>query len=185
MMAPMPAPPIIIVAEPDPIISSVLRVEFSDLDFAVLMASSGLEAEEFAAHAIASMVVLDVGSLRLAGYNACARIRRRSGYAGRPIVLTSRDVSERMQAAAETAGATVLLPKPYSVSGLLSAVTPHLQPGDPLLTHRASRLRLAQEWTAGPAAPMQAGRDSALTRNGLLLPIVRSAGVRIPMHRKT
>nr|WP_294503650.1 response regulator [uncultured Rhodopila sp.] len=181
----MSAPPIIILAEPDPIISSVLRVEFSELDFAVLMATTARDAEEYAAHAVASLVVLDVGSLRLAGYNACARIRRRSGYAGRPIVLTSHDVSERMQAAAATAGANVLLPKPYSVNDLLAALTPHLPPGDPLLTHRASKLAMAQEWTAAPSPSVQAGRDSKLTRNGLLLPIVRSAGVKLPLYRKT
>jgi DNA-binding response OmpR family regulator len=181
----MHAPPIIILAEPDPIIGSVLRVEFSELDFAVLMAATAAEAEDYAAHAVASLVVLDVGSLKLAGYNACARIRRRDGYAGRPIVLTSHDVSERMQAAAETAGANVLLPKPYSVSGLLAALTPHLPPGDPLLTHRAGRLAMAQEWTPPPSPSVQAGRDSRLTRNGLLLPIVRSAGVKVPLYRKT
>nr|WP_294554295.1 response regulator [uncultured Rhodopila sp.] len=181
----MSAPPIIILAEPDPIISSVLRVEFSELDFAVLMAATAADAEEYAARAVANLVVLDVGSLRLAGYNACARIRRRGGYATRPIVLTSHDVSERMRAAAETAGANVLLPKPYSVRDLLAALTPHLPPGDPLLTHRASKLALAQEWTASPSPATHAGRDSKLTRNGLLLPIVRSAGVKIPLHRKT
>ncbi len=57
----MSAPPIIILAEPDPIISSVLRVEFSELDFAVLMATTAGDAEEYAAHAVASLVVLDVG----------------------------------------------------------------------------------------------------------------------------
>ncbi len=82
-------------------------------------------------------------------------------------------------------GRTCLLPKPYSVSGLLAAVTPHLQPGDPLLTHRASKLAMAQEWSAAPSPSVQAGRDSALTRNGLLLPIVRSAGMKIPLYRKT
>jgi len=181
----MSAPPVIIVAEPDPLISSVLRVEFTEMDFAVLMAATAPEAEEYAAHAIASLVVLDVGALGLAGYGACVRIRRRIGYADRPIVLTSGDVSDRTGAAAKIAGATILLPKPYSVSDLLTAVTPYLRAGDPLLTHRATRPGVGQEWTAAPAPVVKAGRDSTLTRNGLLLPIVRSAGVRIPLHRKT
>src|SRR5690242_17280377 len=96
------APPIIIVAEPDPILSSVLRVEFSGQYFAVLMASNARDAEAYAAQAVAHLVVLDVGVLGLAGYEACARIRHRDGYANRPIVLTSSTVSDRMQAAAET-----------------------------------------------------------------------------------
>ena len=179
----MSAPPIIIVAEPDPLVSSVLRVELSDGDFAVLMAATASEAEEYATHAVANLVVMDVSVRRLDGYTACARIRRRSGYAGRPIILTSVDVSEPMQKAATTAGATALLPKPYSVSDLFTALAPHLPPGDPLLTHRASRFSLAQEWTRSPTAEVRAGRDSALSRNGLLLPIVRKAGVKIPYYR--
>jgi DNA-binding response OmpR family regulator len=180
----MPAPPIIIIAEPDPIISSILRVEFTQLDFAVLIAASAGETETYAAQAVASLVVLDVGVLRLAGYSACARIRRRMGYAERPIVLTSSNVSSQMQAAAATAGATALLSKPYSLSDLFNAVTPHLPAGDPLLTYRARRLGIGQEWKRPSAQAVQAGRDSALTRNGLLLPIVRSAGVQIPVYRK-
>jgi len=179
----MSAPPIIIVAEPDPLVSSVLRVELSEGDFAVLMAATAAEAEAFAALAVANLVVMDVSVRRLAGYSACARIRRRNGYATKPIVLTSVDVSEPMQQAAATAGANVLLPKPYSVGDLFAALTPHLNPGDPLLTHRASRFSLAQEWGRSPTPAVRAGRDSALTRNGLLLPIVRSAGVRIPFLR--
>jgi DNA-binding response OmpR family regulator len=179
------APPIIIVAEPDPIISSVLRVEFSEQDFAVLMAATAREAEGYAAQAAAHLVVLDVGVLGLAGYEACARIRHRDGYANRPIVLTSSTVSARTQAAAETAGATALLAKPYSVSDLFTTITPFIPAGDPLLTHRPRRAGVAQEWTSAPIPGLHAGRDSALTRNGLLLPIVRSAGVRIPLYRKT
>jgi DNA-binding response OmpR family regulator len=179
----MSAPPIIIVAEPDPLVSSVLRVELSDGNFAVLMAATAAEAEEYAAHAVANLVVMDVSVRKLAAYSACARIRRRTGYTKRPIVLTSVDVSEPMRLAAATAGATVLLPKPYSVSDLFAALASHVPPGDPLLTHRASRFSLAQEWTKGPVQEVRAGRDSTLTRNGLLLPIVRSAGVKIPYFR--
>ncbi len=156
----MSAPPIIIVAEPDPLLSSVLRVELSEGDFAVLMAATAADAEEYAAHAVANLVVLDVSVRRLAAYSACARIRRRSGYATRPIVLTSVDVSEPMQLAARTAGATALLRKPYSVCDLFATLAPHLPAGDPLLTHRAIRFSLAQEWARPPAPEARAGRDS-------------------------
>ncbi|PPQ30389.1 response regulator [Rhodopila globiformis] len=177
------APPIIIVAEPDPILSNVLRVQFSEQDFAVLMATNARDAEDYAAQAVAHLVVLDVGLLRVAGYEACARIRHRDGYGSRPIVLTSGTISERTQAAAETAGATALLAKPYSVSDLFAAITPYVPLGDPLLTHRPRRAGVAQEWTAGPLPAPRAGCDSALTRNGLLLPIVRSAGAGVPLLR--
>jgi len=181
----MSTPPIIIIAEPDPMISSVLRVEFTHADFAVLLAASGQEAEEYAAHAVAHLIVLDA-RLQLAAYEACARIRRRQGYAGRPIVLTANEPSPRIRAAAGAAGATVVLPKPYSVSDLFSAIRPFLPPDDLLFTHRAKGpgMSAPKEWVRGQPTTSQSGNDSALTRNGLLLPIVRGKGVSIPLIRK-
>ena len=55
----MSTPPIVIIAEPDPMISSVLRVEFTHLDFAVFLAASGREADDYAAHTVAHLVVID------------------------------------------------------------------------------------------------------------------------------
>ena|ERR1700761_8767756 len=183
----MPTPPVIIIAEPDPMISSVLRVEFSHGDFAVLLATTGQEAEDYAAHTVAHLVILDT-VLHLAAFDACARIRRRQGYAGRPIVLTTKAKSPMIKEAAEKAGATLLLPKPYSVNDLFSAIRPFVQPNDPLLTHRAPARGMAEhkEWKGAAAVfDWQSGRNSALTRNGQLLPIVRGKGVSIPLIRKS
>jgi twitching motility two-component system response regulator PilG len=181
----MSIPPIIIIAEPDPIISSVLRVEFTHLDFAVLLADSGPVAEAFAAHTVAHLIVLDA-KLYLGAYDACARIRRRPGYAKRPIVLTTNDPSPRIRAAAETAGATVVLAKPYSVDDLFGAVRPFIPPGDLLLTHRGHGGDMAErrEWGPMPPPVPRSGGNSALTRNGQLLPIVRRQGVAVPIYRK-
>jgi twitching motility two-component system response regulator PilG len=181
----MSTPPIVIIAEPDPMIRSVLRVEFTRGDFAVFLASSGPEAEDFAAHTVAHLVVIDA-KLKLGGYEACARIRHREGYAERPIVLTANEPSERIRAAASAAGATVVLAKPYSVTDLFSAIRPFLQPDDLLFTHRAepSGVRASQEWIRGGNPTWHAGDKSALTRNGLLMPIVRGKGVSIPLIRK-
>jgi len=178
------APPVIIVAEPDPILGNVLRVEFSEQNFAVLMAATAQDAEDYAAHTVAHLVVLDVGTWGLAGYEACARIRHRDGYANRPIVLTSGTVFDRMQAAAETAGATALLARPYSVSDLFTTIAPHIPAGDPLALHLPRRVGMAQDWTTAPLPALQAGWDSALTRNGRLLRIVRGPGVKIPLYGK-
>jgi DNA-binding response OmpR family regulator len=184
MLLRMPAPPIVIIAEPDPRISSILRVEFSHWDFAVFLASSGLEAEEYAAHAVAQLIVLDT-KLHLGAYDACARIRRRAGYATKPIVLTANEISPTLKMVAAKVGATVLLPKPYSVAGLFGAIRPFLSSNDLLLTHRARGpgMSQAREWMPAPPPNMRSGGDSALTRNAQLLPIVRSQGVAIPLVR--
>jgi DNA-binding response OmpR family regulator len=182
----MSTPPIVIIAKPDPMISSVLRVEFTHWDFAVFLAASGKEAEDYAAQTVAHLIILDT-RLHLGAYDACARIRRRPGYAKRPIVLTTQDMSPTIKAVAERAGATVLLSKPYSVSGLFSAIRPFLSPEDPLLTHRAQAPGMAapKEWKPMPAMDWHAGANSTLTRNGKFLPIVRGKGVSIPLIRKS
>jgi DNA-binding response OmpR family regulator len=181
----MSTPPIVIIAEPDPMISSVLRVEFTHWDFAVFLAASGQEADNYAAQTVAHLVVIDV-RLQMDAYEACARIRRRQGYAVRPIVLTANDESPRVRAAAHKAGATVLLPKPYSVADLVRVVRPFVAADDPLFTYRAQASGMAEpkEWTRAPTLTWQSSGNSALARNGLLLPIVRGKGARIPLVRK-
>jgi CheY-like chemotaxis protein len=180
----MSTPPVIIIAEPDPMISSVLRVEFSHLGFAVLLASSGQEAEDYASHTVAHLVVLDT-RLHLGAYDACVRIRRRQGYATRPIVLTTHEPSKIVDAVANKAGATVVLPKPYSLGDLFSAIEPFVPSDDLLLTHRAQGggLHAPKQWGPTPPPIPKSGGNSALTRNGQLLPIVRANSVRVPLFR--
>jgi DNA-binding response OmpR family regulator len=184
----MSTPPIVIIAEPMAMISDVLRVEFSCRGFAVLLAASAKEAEQYAAQALADLVVLDVTAMKLAGYAACARIRRHTGYADRPIVMTASQISPQDTAAAQTAGATVLLAKPYSMSDLISAVSPHLAANDPLLTHPPNRVGMAEtarEWAPRPTQSWHFGADSGLARNGSVLTVVRGVGKTIPLMRTT
>jgi DNA-binding response OmpR family regulator len=180
----MAAVPIIIVADPDPMVSNALRVELTGENCAVLLASTSQEAEEYASQAVAELIVLDVTRLKLSGYAACARIRRQPGYAARPIVLTASWVQPRDAKAAQQAGATLLLPKPYSVSGLADAVTPFLPQNDPLRAHLPRQPHKAQiDWTKEPNPQWRFSPDSGLSRNGIVLPVVSGKGVRIPLIR--
>ncbi len=181
----MSTPPIIIIAEPDPMISSVLRVEFTHLDFAVLLAASGKEVEDYAAQVVAHLIILDT-KLHLGAYDACARIRRRPGYADRPIVLTTNKNTEAVQAAADQAGATVVLAKPYSFADLFKVLEPSLPADDLLFTQRTRTTGMSapKEWPLSPPLTWQAGGNNAeLARNAQLLPIVRGKGVKIPLYR--
>src|SRR6202035_306259 len=110
----MSDPPTMIIAERDPLVRDALRVEFSHLGFVVLLAASGPEAEDFASRTIADLAILDVTLPGFSGYDACARIRRQTGYQDTPIVLTAHKRSPRVDAAAAAAGATSILSKPYS-----------------------------------------------------------------------
>ena len=180
----MSTPPIVIIAEPDPMISSVLRVEFTHLDFVVLLAPSGQEVEDYASQVIAHLIVVDT-KLRLGAYDACARIRRQPGYADRPIVLTTSKMTPPVQAAADAAGATCVLPKPYSVTDLFKALEPSLAPDDLLLTQRARIFGVSQpkEWALAAPPAWKASAGSGLARNGQVLPIVRGKSVKIPLYR--
>jgi DNA-binding response OmpR family regulator len=184
----MSGPATIIIAECDPLIRSALRVEFSHIEFVVLLAANGQEAEQFAAQTVAHLTVLDVALPGFSGYDACARMRRQSGYARIPIVLTAAAYSPRVDAAAKAAGATAVLGKPYSFNDLLNTLAPHLPADDPLMTRRPRTPGLGetagQAWGQPASLEWQFGSDSGLSRNRLLLPIVRGQGSKIPLIRK-
>ncbi len=121
-----------IVSEPDPRVRQVLRVELAHANWTVLVAGDADEVEYLATKTMAQMIVLDVSTIKLRGYSACARIRRQTGYETRPIILTAANAETRDAEAAGTAGATALLAKPYSVSKLFQVVKSGLAANDPL-----------------------------------------------------
>jgi two-component system chemotaxis response regulator CheY len=184
----MPTPHTIIVAEPDPIFGSVLRVEFTRGGFTVLMAGDAPEAEDFARRTEARLVLLDSSLPGVSSFDASARIRRQPTYDRTPIVLTVRDAAQRIDRAASIAGFTLVLVKPYAFSDLLDAIEPHVPPDDPLLTTRATLTGLAapsaRPWGPTPPLTWKSAPDSGLTQNARVLPIVRGSGKRIPLVRK-
>jgi DNA-binding response OmpR family regulator len=180
----MSTPQTVIIADPDIIVANALRVEFSYRDFVVLLAGSPAEAEDYTRQTLASLVVLDVGTQRLPGYDACARIRRSEGYTRCPIVLTASTVSVPMRQAAEKAGATCLLAKDYSFADLINAVLPHVAAGHPIVRQLAAPgmgQPAQQEWSQPPSFAWRFGSDSRLSRNARLMPVVRAAGTKVPL----
>jgi DNA-binding response OmpR family regulator len=185
----MSTPPIVIIADKDPIVSNALRVEFNHRDFVVLLAMTAADAEDYAGQTIASLLVIDVGGNGLAGYDACARIRHRPGYKKRPIVLTAGLITPRMTRAAERAGATAVLSKSYSFTDLIKLVLPHVSADDPLARKLRAGSGVGQapqrEWNRPSSFDWQYGNDSRLTGNARLMPVVGTAGVRIPLMKVT
>ncbi len=183
----MPLPSIII-AEYDPLIRNVLRVEFTRADYVVLIAASGPEAEAFAARTLAHLAVLDVALPGFSGFDACARIRREEGYQNTPIVLTGHRRSPKIDAAAAKAGATAVLSKPYSFNDLLNTLAPHLPADHSLMTRFPKAAGMGEAagraWGQPDTLEWRFGADSGLSRNRLMLPIVRGSGVKIPLIRK-
>ena len=181
----MSTPPIVIIAEPDPIISSVLRVEFTHWDFAVLLAASGREAEDYAAHTVAHLIVLDArtatGCLR--------RLRPHPPAAG---ICHSADRADHEQAVAQgqgggrrgrrhgRAGETVFGQRPFQCDTAISS-----RPTTCCLPSRpGSGMNPPKEWAPASVQTWQPGGNPALARNGQLLPVVRGQGVTLPFIRK-
>jgi DNA-binding response OmpR family regulator len=184
----MSGPPTIIIAEHDPLIRNVLRVEFSHIGFVVLLAANGPEAEDFAVRTVAHLAVLDIALPGFSGYDACARIRRQAGYERTPIVLSAHTQTPRVAAAATKAGATVMLLKPYSFNDLLNTLSPFLPADDPLLVRLPKAAGLGEtagrEWGRPATLEWRFGNGSGLSQNRLMLPIVRGQGIKVPLVRK-
>jgi DNA-binding response OmpR family regulator len=181
----MSDPQIIILAEPNPLISMPLRTEFSNAGFTVLLAASGPEAEDWASQITADLVVLDVALPGVTSYDACARIRRLSGYEETPIVLTADRLRPRIKAAAAAARVTEVLEKPFSFRDLIVAVAPHL-PVDSALRMLCGRTGMAEVpqmiWKAPPSwNPPVVANGSVSSR---MLPILPGRGRPVASARK-
>jgi CheY-like chemotaxis protein len=116
----------IIVADDDPMICSVLRCTFTELNQIVLLASDGLEAVRLAALFQATLIVLDLRMPKLNGLLACEHIRRLPGNAHTPIVLLTSMRDKDTAAAGARVGATAFFTKPFRPALLLLELLPYL-----------------------------------------------------------
>lgn len=155
--------PFVIIAEQDWNLRNVLRQSLDGLGFQCLVTPTAAEAEDFAAHVAACLVLLDVELPGFGGYDACARIRHRPSYARIPIVLMTGTDHPRRRAAARRAGASAMLVKPFSVNDLMREVAPLLGPDAPAAARDAGGAALAtgRAWGTAPPADWRAGEGSA------------------------
>jgi DNA-binding response OmpR family regulator len=174
---------LVIVSEPDPRVRQALRVELSHADWTVLVAGDAEEVEYLTTKTTAQMIVLDVSTIKLRGYSACARIRRQSGYETRPIILTAANIETRDAEAAGTAGATALLAKPYSVNRLFQVAKSRLAANDPLRAALPTRPERMLDWFT--AEHWFFGGGLGLRQGGRSKPVVSGRTVRIPLGRVT
>lgn len=108
----------VIVAEQDWNLRNVLRQHLDGMGYRTLVTPIAGEAEDFARRVLARLVLLDVELPGFSGYEACARIRHMADYRGVPIVLMTAVSSTRRQTAAQRAGASAMLLKPFSMNDL-------------------------------------------------------------------
>jgi len=174
----------VIVAEQDWNLRNVLRQYLDGQGFRPLVTPIAGEAEDFARRVFARLVLLDVELPGISGYEACARIRHMRGYAGVPIVLMTGVASTRRYQAAQRAGASAMLLKPFSINDLEREVKRFLVDPD-----REPR-RLAdmgvpgfasapvKVWDAKAELGWQFGEESELSAGKRTLEMMRSGGSR-------
>jgi CheY-like chemotaxis protein len=112
----------VIVADNDHIIRDILRSVLESNGFNVLLGVNGLEAIDLAMRTSARLVILDYKMPKLDGISACVELRRLPGYADTPILILTAFDDNDTRAAAQSAGVTALLGKPFKPVDLLGAV---------------------------------------------------------------
>ena len=111
----------VIIADNDYMIRDILRSVLESQSFSVLQAVDGIEAIDYAIRTNARLVILDYKMPNLDGFAACMQIRRLPGYADVPIVILTAFNDDDTRRAAQCAGATMFLPKPFKSADLLQA----------------------------------------------------------------
>jgi CheY-like chemotaxis protein len=112
----------VIIADNDCIIRGILRSILENRGFVVLQAVDGLEAVDYATRTRVRLVILDYRMPRLDGFAACAQIRRLPGYADVPIAILTAFGDVATRAAAEHAGATAFITKPFTPIDLMRGI---------------------------------------------------------------
>jgi CheY-like chemotaxis protein len=107
---------ILIVEDNDPVrwaLTALLRSRGHVVD----QAANGLQALARFANRSFDIVLMDVYTPSMDGFEACRQIRQKSGV---PILMLSTFSDPSLQERAQACGANALLPKPLNVEGLLS-----------------------------------------------------------------
>ena len=112
----------VIIADNDYIIRGILRSVLEGQSFSVLQAVDGIEAVDYAMRTNARLVILDYKMPKLDGFAACMQIRRLPGYTDVPIVILTAFNDDDTRGAAQRAGASMFLAKPFKSADLLKAI---------------------------------------------------------------
>lgn len=116
----------ILIADDEPNLLEILRLNLERADFQVLTAVDGREAVEIAIREQPDAVILDVMMPRLDGYGACAELRAHYRTRHIPILMLTAKQSEDDQVTGLAGGANDYVGKPYRAKELIQRVRNHL-----------------------------------------------------------
>jgi CheY-like chemotaxis protein len=90
--------------------------------YEVVEARSGEEALELAAQSVFELILMDIRMPGIGGLEACRQLKASEATRGIPVVFVSAWSSLQDQLAAEEAGASGFIPKPFGLRELLQAI---------------------------------------------------------------
>jgi two-component system chemotaxis response regulator CheY len=106
---------IILIVDDSPTIRRMVRVALGDIEALTFAeAGTGLEAIERLSLSSIALMVLDLNMPDMHGLEVLAFVRRHPKYAKLPVIVLTTRGDDDSRAAAERAGATVYLTKPFS-----------------------------------------------------------------------
>jgi CheY-like chemotaxis protein len=113
----------VLVVDDDPFIRKLVTTTLEDVSqFTLLEACDGVEAMEVAKRQPPAIVFLDVDMPRMDGIDTCRELRAHPATSDATIVILTAAHGDRIEAAAEQAGADLFLTKPFSPLELLRLV---------------------------------------------------------------
>jgi CheY-like chemotaxis protein len=113
----------VLVVDDDPFIRKLVTTTLEDVSqFTLFEACDGVEAIEVAKRQPPAIVFLDVDMPRMDGIDTCRELRAHPATSDATIVILTAAHGDRIEAAAEQAGADLFLTKPFSPLELLRLV---------------------------------------------------------------
>lgn len=106
----------------EPGISAALNVRLKAAGFEVVTASDGPAGLEAARTHLPAAILLDIRMPGMDGFEVCRRLKSDPALEDIPVIFLSADMSDTARAAAEEAGGSVYLSKPYEARDVMNAL---------------------------------------------------------------
>lgn len=114
--------PKILICDDEDVLRRLVRASLASGDYELLEARDGDEAVEVAEAERPQLILLDMMMPGRTGLEVLAHLRGDPDFATTPVIMLSARTQEDDRAAANEAGATLFLPKPFSPSDLVALV---------------------------------------------------------------
>lgn len=114
--------PKILICDDEDVLRALVRASLERGDYEVLEARDGDEAVQVADAERPQLILLDMMMPRRTGLEVLEHVRGDASLAATPVIMLTARTQENDRIAADAAGATIFLPKPFSPSELVALV---------------------------------------------------------------